>query len=66
MFYFWLAEKWGLPVRILLMITDSHELTEWIAYYKAVERIKAQPDEQSLAEQLKQIPSTVKSKKGKK
>jgi len=33
-FYFSLAEKMGMPVRVLLDNISSNELTEWIAYYK--------------------------------
>ena len=60
MFYFWLAEQLKMPVRVMLQIIDSKEISEWIAYYKAKKIQQEQPNEQKLTEQLKTIPHIIK------
>lgn len=51
-FYFALARELKMPVRELLERTDSAELTEWMAYFRA-ETTPPEPEPETVAEKIK-------------
>ncbi len=52
-FYFALARELKMTVSDLLERTDSAELTEWRAYFKA-ENTKPEPEPETVADKIKQ------------
>lgn len=60
MFRFWLADKWGFPnVDLMLSMMSSKMLTEWSAYFRALEISKQSPDELAMKEQIRMMPHTI-------
>lgn len=62
-FYFELAEKFGMPVGVMLATISSRELTEWMAYY-ALRNAPEKPKSLTPAELRAMFAHRVMKKKG--